>query len=60
MERGWMILRGQGIFRLEADWHPVQAGDVIWTAPYCPQWFVAMGKTPASCICYQDVNRDPM
>jgi len=60
MERGWMILRGQGVCRLEADWHPVQAGDVIWTAPYCPQWFVAMGKTPASCICYQDVNRDPM
>jgi (S)-ureidoglycine aminohydrolase len=60
MERGLMILRGQGIYRLEADWHPVQAGDVIWTAPYCPQWFVAMGKTPAACIYYQDVNRDPM
>jgi (S)-ureidoglycine aminohydrolase len=60
MERGWMILRGQGVCRLEDDWHPVQAGDVIWTAPYCPQWFVAMGKAPASCIYYQDVNRDPM
>jgi (S)-ureidoglycine aminohydrolase len=60
MERGLMILHGQGVYRLEADWHPVQAGDVIWAAPYCPQWFVAIGKTPASCICYQDVNRDPM
>ena len=60
MERGWMILRGQGICRLEADWHPVQAGDVIWASPYCPQWFVAIGKVPASCIYYQDVNRDPM
>ena len=60
MERGMMILRGQGVYRLEEDWHPVQAGDVVWTAPYCPQWFVAMGKTPASCIYYQDVNRDPM
>ena len=60
MERGWMILRGQGVCRLEADWHPVQAGDVIWTAPYCPQWFVATGKAPATCIYYQDVNRDPM
>jgi (S)-ureidoglycine aminohydrolase len=60
MERGLMVLRGQAIYRLEEDWHPVQAGDVIWTAPYCPQWFVAMGKTPASCIYYQDVNRDPM
>ena len=60
MERGLMMLRGQGVYRLEADWHPVQAGDVIWTAPYCPQWFVAMGKTPASYIYYQDANRDPM
>lgn len=60
MERGWMLLRGQAICRLEADWHPVQAGDVIWAAPYCPQWLVAVGKTPASWIYYQDVNRDPM
>jgi (S)-ureidoglycine aminohydrolase len=60
MERGWMILHGQGICRLEADWHPVQAGDVIWASPCCPQWLVAIGKTPASCIYYQDVNRDPM
>jgi (S)-ureidoglycine aminohydrolase len=60
MERGWRVLRGQAVFRLCADWHPVQAGDVIWTAPYCPQWLVAMGKSPMSCICYQDVNRDPM
>ena len=60
MERGLMILRGQAVYRLEADWHPVQAGDVVWMAPCCPQWFVAMGKTPASCIYYQDVNRDPM
>lgn len=60
MECGLMILRGQGVYRLEADWHPVQAGDVIWTAPYCPQWFVALGKAPASYICCQDVNRDPI
>jgi (S)-ureidoglycine aminohydrolase len=59
MERGWMILRGRGIARLESDWHPVQAGDVIWASPYCPQWFVAMGKTPVGLICYQDVNREP-
>ena len=25
-----------------------------------PQWFVAMGKTPASYIYYKDVNREPM
>ena len=60
MEHGMVMLRGQGIFRLDVDWHPVQAGDVIWTAPYCPQWFVAIGKAPASYIRYQNVNREPM
>jgi (S)-ureidoglycine aminohydrolase len=60
MEHGLLMLRGQGIYRLDADWHPVQAGDAIWMSPYCPQWFVAMGKTPASYIYYKDVNRDPM
>jgi (S)-ureidoglycine aminohydrolase len=60
MEHGLMMLGGQGIYRLDADWHPVQTGDVIWMAPYCPQWFVAMGKTPAKYIYYKDVNRDPM
>jgi (S)-ureidoglycine aminohydrolase len=28
-------------------------------APYCPQWFVAMGKVAASYIYYKDVNRAP-
>jgi (S)-ureidoglycine aminohydrolase len=60
MEHGLLMLRGQGIYRLDADWHPVQAGDVIWMAPYCPQWFVAIGSKPASYIYYKDVNRDPI
>lgn len=60
MEHGMLMLKGQGIYRLDQDYHPVQAGDVIWLGAYCPQWFVAMGKTPASYIYYKDVNRDPM
>jgi (S)-ureidoglycine aminohydrolase len=60
MEHGLMMLKGQGVYRLAEDYHPVQAGDVIWMAPYCPQWFVAMGKTPASYIYYKDVNRDAL
>ena len=60
MEHGLLMLRGQGIYRLDGDYHPVKAGDVIWMAAYCPQWFVAMGKRPASYIYYKDVNRDPM
>ena len=60
MEHGLLMLQGQGVYRLDADHHPVQAGDVIWMASYCPQWFVAMGKTPVSYIYYKDVNREPM
>ena len=60
MEHGLIMLSGQGIYRLDGDWHPVRAGDVIWMAPYCPQWFAAMGKTPASYIYYRDINRDPL
>ena len=60
MEHGLFMLKGQGVYRLDADHHPVQAGDAIWMAPYCPQWFVAMGKSPASYIYYKDVNRDPI
>jgi (S)-ureidoglycine aminohydrolase len=57
MEHGLIMLGGAGVYRLEDSWYPVQAGDVIWMAPYCPQWFVAMGKTPASYLYYKDVNR---
>ncbi|MGA9779242.1 MAG: (S)-ureidoglycine aminohydrolase [Limisphaerales bacterium] len=60
MEHGLLMLQGQGIYRLDTDWHPVKAGDVVWMAPFCPQWFVAMGKTPASYIYYKDVNRAPL
>ena len=57
MEHGLLMLAGQGVYRLEDSWYPVAAGDVIWMAPYCPQWFVAMGKTSASYLYYKDVNR---
>ncbi len=57
MEHGLLMLRGQGVYRLEDSWYPVAAGDVIWMASYCPQWFVAMGKEPASYLYYKDVNR---
>jgi (S)-ureidoglycine aminohydrolase len=60
MEHGLLMLDGAGIYRLSESWYPVQAGDAIWMAPYCPQWFVAMGKTPARYIYYKDVNRDTL
>jgi (S)-ureidoglycine aminohydrolase len=60
MEHGLYMLEGQGVYRLDEDWYPVREGDVIWMAPFCPQWFVAMGKTRARYLYYKDVNRDPM
>ena len=59
MEHGLLMLAGTGVYRLEDKWYPVAAGDCIWMAPYCPQWFVAMGKTPARYLYYKDVNRFP-
>jgi (S)-ureidoglycine aminohydrolase len=60
MEHGLTMLRGQGVYRLSDSWYPVQAGDTIWMASYCPQWFVASGKTDSSYIYYKDIHRDPL
>ena len=57
MEHGLLMLEGGGIYRLGDDWYPVAAGDFIWMAPYCPQWFGALGKTPAKYLIYKDWNR---
>jgi (S)-ureidoglycine aminohydrolase len=57
MEHGLLMLEGTGVYRLEDRWYPVAAGDCLWMAPYCPQWFTAMGKTPARYLYYKDVNR---
>ncbi|MGC9943999.1 MAG: (S)-ureidoglycine aminohydrolase [Verrucomicrobiota bacterium] len=59
MEHGLLFLAGGGVYRLDADWHPVTAGDAIWIAPYCPQWFIAAGPRAARYIYYKDVNRLP-
>jgi len=60
MEHGLLMLEGGGIYRLGDSWYPVTAGDFIWMAPYCPQWFGAIGKTPAKYIIYKDSNRHPL
>ncbi len=59
MEHGLLMLEGAGIYRLGDRWYPVAAGDFIWMAPYCPQWFGALGKTPAKYLIYKDWNRRP-
>jgi (S)-ureidoglycine aminohydrolase len=59
MEHGLLMLAGGGIYRLGHHWYPVEAGDFIWMAPYCPQWFGAIGKTPAKYLIYKDWDRHP-
>jgi (S)-ureidoglycine aminohydrolase len=60
MEHGLVMLDGMGVYRLGESWYPVEKDDVIWMASYCPQWFVAMGKTPARYLYYKDVNRESL
>ena len=60
MEHGLLMLAGGGIYRLGDCWYPVTAGDFIWMAPNCPQWFGALGKTPAKYLIYKDWNRHPL
>jgi len=60
MEHGLLMLEGGGIYRLGDSWYPVTAGDFIWMAPWCPQWFGAIGKVPAKYLIYKDWNRHPL
>lgn len=60
MEHGLLYLKGQGIYRLANKWYPIKKGEAIWMAPYCPQWFGALGKEPAVYIYYKNVNRFPI
>lgn len=60
MEHGLFMLEGGGIYRLGDSWYPVTAGDFIWMAPWCLQWFGAIGKVPAKYLIYKDWNRHPL
>jgi (S)-ureidoglycine aminohydrolase len=59
MEHGLMMLEGEGTYRLGDEGYGVEAGDFIWMAPFCPQWFVAEGDVPAKYLIYKDWNRRP-
>jgi (S)-ureidoglycine aminohydrolase len=60
MEHGLLMLEGGGIYRLGEAWYPVTSGDFIWMAPFCPQWFGALGKQPPKYLIYKDCNRHPL
>jgi (S)-ureidoglycine aminohydrolase len=61
-EHGLYLLHGAGVYRLGSGptetWAPLAAGDTIWMAAFCPQWFVALGREPATYLYYKDINRD--
>jgi (S)-ureidoglycine aminohydrolase len=59
MEHGLVMLEGEGTYRLGDEGYGVEAGDFIWMAPFCPQWFVAEGDVPAKYLIYKDWNRRP-
>ena len=58
MEHGLLMLDGNLIYRLGENYHPVQAGDAIYMAPFCPQWCACFGKSSARYLLYKDWNRD--
>ena len=60
MEHGLLMLEGGGIYKLGDAWYQVEAGDFIWMAPWCPQWFGAIGKKPAKYLIYKDWRRHPL
>lgn len=60
MEHGLLMLHGEGLYLLGQDHHPVREGDVIYMAPYCPQWMAGVGGTQAKYLLYKDWNRHPL
>jgi (S)-ureidoglycine aminohydrolase len=58
MEHGLYMLRGQGLYFLESDWHEIWAEDFIWMGSYVPQQFYPTGWSESAYLLYKDVNRD--
>jgi (S)-ureidoglycine aminohydrolase len=59
MEHGLLMLAGSGPYLLGETTYQVEAGDFIWMAPYCPQWFKADESGEAKYLIYKDFNRMP-
>ncbi|WP_067177423.1 (S)-ureidoglycine aminohydrolase [Microtetraspora niveoalba] len=57
-EHGLYMLEGQGVYYLGEDHVEVAAGDFVYMAPYCPQYFYATGSANAAYLLYKDINRD--
>lgn len=51
-----VMLAGAGIYRLSERYMPVTAGDIIYMAPFTPQWYAALGPTPTRYWLYKDTR----
>jgi (S)-ureidoglycine aminohydrolase len=57
-EHGLYMTAGAGEYLLDRDRHPVEEGDFVYMAPYCPQGFRAADYGRAEYLLYKDVYRD--
>lgn len=57
MEHGLYVLEGKAVYRLNADWVEVEAGDYMWLRAFCPQACYAGGPGRFRYLLYKDVNR---
>lgn len=59
-EHGAYLLSGQGMYHLDNNWYPVEKGDYIFMARYCPQAAYAVGRDePLAYVYSKDANRKP-
>lgn len=57
MEHGLYVLEGKAVYRLNADWVEVEAGDFMWLRAFCPQACYAGGPGRFRYLLYKNVNR---
>src|SRR5699024_6096284 len=60
MEHGIYVLEGKAVYRLNADWVEVEAGDYFALRACCPQACYAGGPSNFRYLLYKDVNRQVM
>lgn len=59
-QHGLLLLRGEGIYMLGERFFPVATGDVIYMAPFVPQWYAALGQSPTRYWLYKDISINPL
>ncbi|TCP96208.1 (S)-ureidoglycine aminohydrolase [Cricetibacter osteomyelitidis] len=57
-EHGMYFLSGKGMYRLDDEWLPVQAGEYVFMDSYCPQACYAVGDEDFVYIYSKECNRD--